>query len=58
MTFDPMSIPIKLSHLAMPINFLAQRKNQMARVSNSGPLDPYALPLRHTGWAKKAGEVY
>ena len=29
----PMSIPSKLGHLAMPINFLAQGKNQMAQAS-------------------------
>ena len=28
-----MSIPSEMGHLAMPINFLAQRKNQMAQTS-------------------------
>ena len=49
-----MSIPSELGHLAMPTNFLAKGKNHRwhKRVSNPGPLDlePYALPLRHTGW--------
>ena len=49
-----MSIPSELSQEAVPINFFAQRKNQMLQnFFEHGPHDheSYALPLRHTGSA-------
>ena len=51
-----MSTTSELGHLAMPINFLAQVKIQMAQASFE-PLDPesYALPLRHTDLAIYGG---
>ena len=50
-----MSIPSELGHLAVPTNFPAYGKTKWhERVLNQGSLDPepYALPLRHSGWAE------
>ena len=55
-----MGISSELGHLAMPTNFLALWKNQMAQESfEPGPLDPdfYALPLCHTGYVCRCRQI-